>query len=287
MPPKVAAITMVYNEAAILPIWARHYARQVGSDHCYVVDHGSTDRLDLPPGMNVLRLPRSPHDDARRAAFISTLTAGLLGYYDWVLYTDVDELVLADPDRFKDLPSFCASLGTTDTVTAIGFDVQHVPDLEAALEVARPIGSQRGWVRFTSAMCKPVLTRQKLNWSPGFHCSDQGLAFGGLYLFHLHWADLSLGLKRLQKTRHMPWAGDSFGGHQRVGDTAWLTLFHGMANLPRQADILLDPGQPPLRDWLERTAGSVEAQAGETFIIDLGLNAGELWPIPPHFRARL
>ena len=287
MPPKVAAITMVYNEAAILPIWARHYARQIGSDHCYVVDHGSTDTLALPPGMNVLRLPRSPHDDPRRAAFISTLATGLLTYYDWVLYTDVDELLLAEPGRFKDLPSFCASLDTPETVTAIGFDVQHVPDLEPALETALPIGPQRGWMRFTSAMCKPVLTRQPLCWSPGFHCSDKPLAFAGLYLFHLHWADLSLGLQRLSKTRHMPWAVDTFGGHQRVADAEWLRLFHGMANLPRRAEMPLDLEGPPVRDWLERTARSVEIRAGGTSGIDLGLNAGELWPIPPHFRARL
>ena len=101
MPPKVAAITMVYNEAALLPVWARHYVKQVGADHCYVIDHGSTDALVLPRGVNQLRLPRSPHDDLRRAGFISKLTTSLLAYYDWVIYTDVDELLVADPAGSK------------------------------------------------------------------------------------------------------------------------------------------------------------------------------------------
>ncbi len=287
MLPKVAAITMAYNEGILLPIWARHYARQVGADHCYVVDHGSTDPIVLPPGMNTLRLPRSPHDDQRRAAFISTLSASLLHYYDWVLYTDVDELVLADPNAFNDLPSFCASVQGASTVTAIGFDVQHVPNLEPALDTARPIGEQRGWVRFTSAMCKPVLTRQALAWAPGFHSSDHPLEFDRLYLFHLHWADQELGLGRLRKTRHMAWSGEAFGQHQRVADLAWLDLFQGMADLPRNPDQDLDADCPAVQAWLSRTLQSAEGRAGQTFSIDLSINAAELWPIPHHFRARL
>ena len=48
---------MAYNEQAYLPIWARHYARQVGADHCYVVDHGSTDTVKLPPGVRLDNAP--------------------------------------------------------------------------------------------------------------------------------------------------------------------------------------------------------------------------------------
>ena len=287
MLPRIAAITMAYNEAVLLPIWARHYARQVGADQCYVIDHGSTDPVVLPPGMNTLRLPRSPHDDERRARFVSTLAASLLTYYDWVLYTDVDELLLADPGAFRDLPSFCASVQGADTVTAIGFDVQHLPDLEPALDATRPFGQQRGWARFTSAMCKPVLTRQALAWAPGFHCSEHPLAFDRLYLFHLHWADLTLGLERLRKTRHMAWCGEAFGHHQRVADREWLDLFDGMASLPRLAAQDFDPNGPALQPWLARTTQSSEGRAGQTFSIDLSVNAAELWPIPHHFRALL
>ncbi len=287
MLPRVAAVTMAYNEAVFLPIWARHYARQVGADQCYVVDHGSTEKLSLPPGMNSIRIPRSPHDDQRRADFVSDLTTSLLRYYDWVIYTDVDELAIADPNHSRDLPTFCSAAGTPDTVTAIGFDVQHVPAIEATLDPKLPIGAQRGWVRFTSAMCKPVLTKQSLRWSPGFHCSEHTPSFGRLYLFHLHWADLSLGLSRLRKTREMPWADEKFGSHQRVTDADWTTLFQGMADLPRRSDVTLDPGETPTRDWIERTEKSGAARTGQMFTIDLGLNSAELWRIPEHFRARL
>lgn len=287
MLPKVAAITMAYNEATLLPIWTRHYARQVGADHCYVVDHGSTEPMVLPPGVNTIRLPRSAHNDERRATFISGLAGSLMLYYDWIIYTDVDELVVADPAQFRNLADFCASPGLPATVNAVGLDIQQVPSIEPALNAEVPVGSQRGWVRFTSAMCKPVLTRQPINWAPGFHCCEHPLAFDGLFLFHLHWADSALGLTRLQKTRQMPWGDDRFGAHQRVTDRAWLELFSGMAELPRRTDIAFAADQDPLRDWLVRTATSTQGRAGQTFTIDLGLNAAELWPIPPHFRACL
>ncbi|WP_158746095.1 glycosyltransferase family 2 protein [Acidisphaera sp. L21] len=270
----------------LLPVWARHYARQVGADHCYVVDHGSTEPLVLPPGVNTIRIPRSPHDDQRRARFISGLTASLLNYYDWVIHTDVDELVLADPHHFSDLPAFCAAT-SLQTVSTIGFDVQHVPVIEPPLNPASPLGDQRQWVRFTSAMCKPVLTRRAIAWAPGFHCADQPLAFAPLYLFHLHWADRDIGMQRLKKTRDMAWAKGDFGAHQRVADRDWAELFDAMAALPRLDPVEFDPAAAPIRDWLKRTVDSGIGREHETYTFDLHVNAGELWSIPPHFRARL
>ncbi len=276
---------MAYNEAVLLPMWARHYARQVGADHCYVIDHGSTEPLVLPPGVNVLRLPRSPHDDQRRARFVSDLTASLLHYYDWVVYTDVDELVLANPQRHPNLPAFCAD-ASSSVVTAIGLDVQHVPAIEPLLDPAQPVGAQRGWVRFTSAMCKPVLTRTPIAWGPGFHSANQPLVFGELYLFHLHWADRAVGLDRLRKTRTMPWADPAFGAHQRIDDEQWSATFDGMAGMPRTAaDFSMQA--PPIRTWLDRTLATTAGREGQSYGIDLGVNADELWPIPAHFRARL
>ena len=286
MHPKVAAVTMAYNEPALLPIWARHYARQIGADYCYVVDHGSSEAVELPPGVNRLRLPRSDHDEERRARFISNLTGTLLDYYDWVLHSEVDELVLADPRHFATLPAYCAT-ALADTVSAVGVDVQHVPALERALDPARPIGSQRSWGRFTSAMCKPVLSSKPIRWAPGFHCSDQKLVFGPLYLFHLHWADRDLGLRRLAKTRGMPWAGGTFAAHERLDDAHWLAVFDALAAMPRAGPLDFDPTAAPVRDWLRRVSDSSVGRERDTYRIDLGINAGQLWPIPDGFRARL
>ena len=285
MPPKLAALTMVYNESAFLPVWAKHYARQVGPDHCYVIDHGSTEPISVPPAVNVIRLPRSAHDDVRRARFVSKMSDSLLEYYDWVIHADVDELVVADPALYSNLPQYCADTAC-DTINAIGFDVQHVPSLEGRLNLDQPIGQQRGWVRFTSAMCKPVLTRQPLSWTAGFHSSDKAPTFADVYLFHLHWADRDVGLDRLAKTRVMPWSDDVSGRHQRIDDAAWITLFDGMANLPRSGPVQFNPSCPPVSHWTERTTKS-QNHGSRTKDLSLSVNAAELWPIPDRFRVRL
>ena len=286
MPPKVAAVTMTYNEPAYLPVWARHYSRQVGADHCYVVDHGSTEDLILPRGMNAIRIPRSPHDDPKRALFISSLVEGLLEYYDWVIHTDVDELALADPHDYPNLPAFCRGL-ELDTVTAIGLDVQHVPAHEPPLTNHASLGEQRQWVRFSSALCKPLLTRRPLVWSPGFHSADTPMVFAGLYLFHLHWADYRIGLSRLEKTRTMPWADPAFGAHQRMTNAQWTATFDSMAAFPQGAPVSFSQNDAPLATWIERTRQSSVYRAEAPYTLDLTINAPELWPIPPRFRARL
>ena len=283
MSPKLAALTMAYNEAVMLPIWARHYARQVGADHCYVIDHGSTEPISVPSGMNVIRLPRSSHDDARRARFVSKLSAGFLEYYDWVIYTDVDELVIADPRKHRFLPDFCAA-AAGQTINAIGLDVQQVPSLEPPLRLDQPIGQQRGWARFASAMCKPVLTCRPLDWTAGFHGSDHASVFSDLYLLHLHWADRDIGLHRLNKTRTMPWADDVSGHHQKITDAAWNALFDGMADLPRAGALELGPSHPPVSDCIERIVAA-QVQEGQPGKPNFGVNSAELWPIPGHFRA--
>ncbi len=286
MPLKIAAVTMAYNEALFLPIWVRHYAGQLGGGNCTIIDHGSDDGSTDAAGVNVLRLPRSPHDDERRARFVGGVVAALLEYYDWVIVTDVDELLVADPARFASLSAFCAEAGG-DVVTAIGLDVQHVPALEAGFDARRRVGEQRGWARFTSAMCKPALTRRAIQWTPGFHSADAALRFSHLYLFHLRWFDRAAGLARLAKTRSMAWVESGAGAHQRVDDTSWTDMFDAMAALPRLDPVTFERGVAPMRTWLDKTLASTAGREHERYRLDLHVNAGELWAIPPHYRAAL
>lgn len=97
----LAIVTMVYNEPVFLPLWLRHYTVQAEPRHCYVIDHGSSDGStapeQLPPGLNLVRIPRSPQDDSRRCQFMSNFCAALLVWYETVIYVDVDEILVADP----------------------------------------------------------------------------------------------------------------------------------------------------------------------------------------------
>ncbi len=282
---KVAAVTMAYNEPVFLPIWSRHYARHVGARHCYVIDHGSDDGSTENLGeVNVARIPRSAQDDAKRARFVSRFCAQLLDWYDWVIHTDTDEIVLPDPRFHDSLAHYCAG-GPPETVTAVGLNLHQIPDSEPPIDLARPITEQRRWVRFSSAMCKLVLIRRAVDWAPGFHCAaDAPVAFDQLFLFHLRWFDRKLGLDRLAKTRAMPWADPNAGAWQRVADSEFVMLFERIAGLPQRQGVPFDIGIPPLRDTIRALLESQNGREGEPYKFDLHRDVDELWEIPERFR---
>ena len=279
----VAAVTMVYNEAEYLPIWLAHYERQVGLENCYIIDHGSTDGSTTGlVSCNVIRIPRSPYDPHKQSEFNSQFCTSLLQWFDWVVYSDVDELVMADPKIAPDLRAYCRR-PLPDVVAAIGLNVAHRPQAEPALDFARKISTQRGYVFTASSMCKPILTRKPIVWSPGSHSSDAELSFDHLYLFHLRWFDLPYGLRRLRKTREMDWARTDAGRHQRVEDEEMTRYFMGFAELPTLDGIDLDPTVDPVRGFLDRVVASQVGRENDTFKIALDIWAEGLWQLPTRF----
>ena len=281
---KIAAVTMAYNEPDFLPIWARHYGAQVGAKHCYVVDHGSDDGSTEALGeVNIARIPRSPQDEERRARFISRFCTSLLDWYDWVIYTDVDEIALPDPRFYASFAEFCEVV-VPEVVTAVGLNVQHVPAIEPPVDLARPVTEQRRWVRFSSAMCKAVLVRRAVEWAPGFHCvADAPVVFDQLYLFHLRWFDRDAGLRRLAKTRSMAWSGLVMPW-QVLSDAELVAMIDAIAALPRREGVAFDTGIPPLRDLIGTLLEGAKGREHDRYKFDLTLDASELWEIPARFR---
>ncbi len=289
MKAPLAIVTMVYNEPVFLPVWLRHYAAAAGSQNCFVLDHGTTDGSTAPGLLqqaSVLRIPRSPQNDAVRCGFVSDFCAALLSWYEAVVYVDVDELLVADPAVHGSLAALAATLEGDAVVSALGFDVIHVPDLEASLDWTQPIARQRDWLRFSSAMCKPVIIRRRVAWAPGFHCIDAPPRFGRLFLLHLRYADLRSGLARLLRTRTQAWITPQAGSHQRMPDQDWEAMLQGMARLPKRADATLLPDDPLLAHWRDRVMDSAATRAGELYRIDLHLSGDSLWRIPDRLRGR-
>ena len=280
---RVAAVTMAYNEPVWAPAWARHYAAQVGAENCLMLDHGSDDGSTAGLPVEVRRLERSPLDEVWRVEQVTAVVRELLGRYDAVIHTDTDELMLADPAHYADLRAFAAAT-PHPVVTAIGLDVQHLPDEEPALDPAAPFGRQRSWVRFSAAMCKPALVRHPVAWAPGFHCSDAPLVTGRLFLLHMRYADLGFGLRRLARTRGQSFASAGVDTHQRVPDSEFSGMMGVVAGLPRR-QVSFDPGTAPLGTWLDRLRASRVAREHELYKLDLSLSAEELWQLPERFRA--
>lgn len=286
MLPRIAAVTMAYNEPDFAGLWAAHYGAEVGARNCFIIDHGSDDgSLEGLGGVNVVAIPRSPQDDTRRARFVSTFCASLLVWYDVVVHVDIDEILVADPARYPSLAHYAAA-DPRPVISAIGLDLVHVPAIERPLSRALPVSRQRRWLRFSSAMCKPAMIRQPVDWAPGFHSVDAAPEFGELYLFHLRYADLGRGLVRLAKTRAQPWQEAAAGAHQRMTDADWEAMLRSMAGLDRRDAGALRPGEAPLAPWLERVRESAAGREGQTYRIDLHISGDELWRLPARFRDR-
>jgi hypothetical protein len=222
---------MAYNEPDYIPIWIKYYASQVGARNLFIVDHGSDDDSTSGLGdVNILRIPRTPQDDGCRAAFLSEFCASLLCWYECVIHVDVDEIAVADPRYARDLITLCSEM-SQPVLNAIGVNVLHRMDHDVPFDPARGVLVQRPWMFCASALSKPILIRNKVTWAPGFHSADAPAAFGNLYLFHLRWFDLGIALRRLAKTRAMPWHHPDAGGHQRGSDDAMVQQFYSFSKL--------------------------------------------------------
>jgi hypothetical protein len=282
---KLAAVTMVYNEVDYTDLWCRHFARQVGAENCYVIDHGSDDgTTDNLGEVKVIRIPRSPYDVAEQSRIVSELANELLGSYDAIIHSDVDELLVADPRYHRNLHD-CVLEMKGPAMHSIGLDLWHLAKTEAPIDITAPISLQRGWCWFNSALCKPAIIREPVNWSPGFHSIDTPVAFEHLYMFHLRYFDVERGLRRLAKTRAMPWANHHAGSHQRQADENWLKLVNDVA-AKHKATGDIDVNTEPLASLLKKVLDSQKGREADTFKIDLGIYSDPLIPVPLRFKGR-
>jgi len=280
----LAVVTMAYNETDMLPIWLRYYAAQVGADACYVVDHGTNDgSTDDLGGANRVRIPRSALDNPKRTDFCAELCGALLKYYDYVMYTDSDEIVTPDPAEHRTLIDYVSAAERAQVTSAFGLNVVHRLHHETALDLSRPIIGQRRWGFPTASMCKPLLIREPVKWSPGFHSSKHPILFDGLFLFHLAYYDLRTALRRQEKRRRTEKKTADTALHHRVGDDqvqAWIT---GWSSMKLDTGVTLQRDDPAMLDFATQVADSAKGREDKVFGVDLSIFSKRLWRVPERF----
>jgi len=239
----IAIVTMAYNERVNLPIWLRHYRRTAPTAALIVIDHASDDgSTDDLPGVTRIPLPRGEVDERDRVFLVNSLQHGLLRYYETVIYTDCDELLVPDPAKAAGLEAYLRQQQYA-YASPTGVNVIHLVDAEPALDFAKPLLQQRRHAQFHSALCKPIVTRVPLTWEPGFHSSEQKFNVDrDLYLFHTKQIDRDHALRRQQLTRQLPWSSAAIearhSAHQRIADEQFLReFFLDPINVLRQQEL--------------------------------------------------
>jgi hypothetical protein len=197
-------MTFVRDEADLLPRWLAYYGGQLGFDNLVVLDDntadGSTD--DLP--CLHYRLPPAPWKapwSKTRLRLVNGLAAGLLAVNDVVVYTDVDEFIVADPARHSGLRAYVGARAD-EAVAPMAVEVVHHTRNEPGLDPGRGILAQRGFAKFSPALCKPLLRWSvAARWSHAFHASATPFAVDPeLWMFHLKFADEQV-LRRTARAR--------------------------------------------------------------------------------------
>ncbi len=226
----IAIMTMVYNESVNLPIWLNHYRRAAPSAFLLIIDHasndGSTDNLQ---GAARIPIPRNKMDELDRTFLINSLQQGLLRYYDVVIYTDCDELLVADPRKSPSLDAYLNQKRFSHAAP-VGINVVHMVDREPPLDFAQPLLQQRRFCQFHSQLCKPVITRVPLRWEPGFHSCEQKVTIDeDLYLFHIKQIDMDQAVRRQRISREVAWSSAAVeaghGAHHRYDDERFVREF--------------------------------------------------------------
>ena len=191
--PDVAAITVVRDEAVMLPRWVAHYSKQLGGpERLLVIDDnstdGSTDGLPCP----VIRLPERDHEEwaVTRLRMVNAFATAMLQSFDAVLFADADEFLVADPDKHADLRELVAARPDVKALGAMGLNVVHRVGVEKPLKPGRPVLRQRRIAKFVPKMCKPAIKRGTGHWASGSHGLRMPYEIDPeLFLFHLKFAD--------------------------------------------------------------------------------------------------
>jgi len=224
---------MVHNEAVFLPLWIKHYSKVPGAT-LIVVDNGSDDGSteNLPPEIEKITFPHKERSrDTARIVAISDLQNALITYYDCVIYTDVDEFIVADPASGKTLTAILQAR-KANALSPIGLNIIQRQSLDSKIDFHKPILAQRQHVVFTSEYSKPIITFEKTRWMKGFHGARQWPCIApDLYLFHLRLIDLDFSLERTRLRMERTIEGNIHGTWGRT-EAAMTEFFMAQSNRP-------------------------------------------------------
>lgn len=203
----VAVVTMVFDDVEYLPVWLRYWRAHLPDRNLYVLVHGEQPELEaMAEGCNVVRLNRpEPYSNMEfdRWRMISHFASSLTLMFDTVVYTDVDEILVLDPDAEGDIASRLAAAAAPATAPH-GVEVIHRVAAEPDdLDISKPILSQRRFCRGSARFSKPCIITEPLHWRRGGHYvySDVVASDSQIYNFHLRYFDMNLFRDRAQRRR--------------------------------------------------------------------------------------
>lgn len=229
---------MAHNEKVFLPIWLGYYSKFFAPEDTYVIDHDSTDgSIEQAQKRFKFNLKRVHHNTVHNNDFmlktIQDMQHKLIKQYDIVAYSDADEILLPDPQHFSDLNDYLHKF-SHDYIACESRSVIHQL-AEPAIDLTKPVLSQRSvWFR-EQWYDKVLVSRIALNWTIGLHSpiNTRGKPISvpiddNLILLHLARLDFSLRKQRNDNVAKQKWGaiGDIAKQHQLRGKDLKHWFYH-------------------------------------------------------------
>lgn len=221
MSEKIAVYTGITNEPIFLPIWLKYYSKYFKGEDIYIRRHDIKgdwfEKLREQYKFNDIQLPNNEIDgdwglshpvEGKKLNddFVNSLFAK---GYTCIIGADVDEFIIADPDKYDGLRHFVET-NKDKYYHCQGYEVVHNQDEEPPIDFKLPLLPQRKYWWKDARYNKPLIFRELLNWIVGRHFiegreMELWSPHPDLYLFHLQRIDYVPYIERPCQNRKPEW----------------------------------------------------------------------------------
>ena len=208
---KCAIFVMVQNEKIFLPIWLKYYTKFFDADDIFVFDHrttdGSVEDCAGPYKFRTIKLDYPYSFDHKWFQFFEEIThAKLLEFYEYVIFTDIDEILFVDTEKYKGLDDYINRL-KRNKVRCVGYELIHVKDKEDIFDIEKPVLAQRKYWYRSIWYDKTLISKTPLQWRIGNHkiYGRKAPRDKDLLLIHLHKLDFDMCWNKSVEKSKLPW----------------------------------------------------------------------------------
>jgi hypothetical protein len=198
----IAIFSRVFNESEFVEIFVRHYQELTAPKNIYLIDH-SSENVDIHAlaerhGCQVITIPRGETDENNMRSFCEYFQRFLLTKYQWVIYADIDELLV-----HKSGATHLRNILLEDDWKGLykpehAYEIFHEPNSESEFDFSKKITHQRTVMAPHNGYLKPLVSSERAVWSPGFHkaLNSNQRTLPDLWLVHISYISLNYRLRR-------------------------------------------------------------------------------------------
>lgn len=225
---KCAIFVMVKDEKIFLPIWLKYYSGSFSGEDIYVFDHRTSDNsveeCKKKFSFNVIRLDYPFSFDHEWFKFVANnAQKKLLESYEYVVFTDVDEILYPLKEKYSNLRDYVNKL-KDESVQSKGYDLIFIENKEQDYDPNKSVLSQRRYWYEIDWYDKTLISKHPLDWNIGFHTVKGRVSNidNDLLLIHLHKLDFKICWKNTYERARLLWLqseiSQSRGWQNRITD---------------------------------------------------------------------